>query len=242
MMKRQKYVIYYGWLVADQVGQPNQIARLIAAAQPQILVAAFYTDLLGCTNLSPQVQELLHTAGVKILAYVPTYYGLREHNSVKSVVRHYLKQGVDGIFFDEVYHFRDKDHLDYYQTLYEMVKEAGQQVILNIGLSHTDPLIMEVTDILMVEHRWRDFYRQCCWRTNYAPERFMGNSSNEPGSYKSLGYLVDLVKAVGDTLEAWENGIGWHYSTDHYIHLPEWYKDYTRLVGSSKVVPSKAVS
>jgi hypothetical protein len=229
--KLNKLVIYYGWLVADQVGQPNRVAHQIAAAQPQLLVASFHTDLPGYINLSSPVQELLHSAGVEILAYVPTGYGLRDYVAVESAVHHYLKQGVDGIFFDEVYHFRDKGYLDYYRMLYELVKGEGQKVVLNTGLSQSEPLIMEVTDILMVEHRWRDFYQNCQWRTDYSPERFMGNSSNEPGSYQSLGYEIDLSQAVSDTLEAWKSGIGWHYSTNHYITLPDWFEDYAKLVG-----------
>ncbi|MCS7002004.1 MAG: hypothetical protein NZ518_04060, partial [Dehalococcoidia bacterium] len=58
------------------------------------------------------------------------------------------------------------------------------------------------------------------------PERFMGASTNEAGSMALLGYPVDLPTGVADTREAWTLGIGWHYSAETYVDLPDWFEAY----------------
>lgn len=87
---------------------------------------------------------------------------------------------------------------------------------------------MSVTDILMVEHAWRELYQTSTWFKNYPSERFMGNSSNE-----YPGYAVDYDSAVKYTREAWTNGVGWHFSTDQYVNLPEWFQKYTKTLSQN---------
>lgn len=231
MSSRATVSIYYGWLVTGASGDPNHLAQAIAAARPGALVSAFYTDYLRYTNLSPQALDLLHGAGITVYAYVPTGYGLRDNSLVRAEVVDYLRNGVDGIFFDEVYTFRDSDRLAYYGGLYELVKEHGGTVVMNTGVASTGELAMSVTDVLMVEHEWRTFYRDNMWKERYAPERFMGVSSNEPHAVERLGYSVTLDTAIRDTREAWQLGIGWHCSADLYTELPAWFAEYYRALG-----------
>ena len=223
-------VIYYGWLTSDASGIPNHLATAIAAARPQALIAVFYTAQPKFMNLSPQVRDLLHSAGTRIYAYTSLGYGARDHREVQADVAHYLANGADGIFFDEADSSIDGVKTRYYKQLYEQVKQHGQAVILNTGVAATSEALMSVADILMVEHQWRAFAQTCPWRAKYAPERFMGNSSNEPGALQHLYYPISRATGVRDTRAAWASGIGWHYSTDRYTDLPPWFADYTRAI------------
>jgi hypothetical protein len=220
------FVIYYGWLISDPDGTPNAEAQAIAAARPALLVASFYTFDPVYPNLSPQVRDLMHEAGIRIYAYVDTDYAQRDRNLAIAEAGDYLSQGVDGIFYDQVCNFLDNKPLDYYQELYDYVHNQGKSVIVNPGIGKPGEEIMNVTDILMVEHAWRELYQTNSWFANYPSERFMGNSSNE-----YPGYEVDNESAVRYTRESWENGVGWHFSTDRYITLPDWFGDYIRGVG-----------
>lgn len=227
---RNLYVIYYGWLIASPDGQPNQEAIAIAGARPDALIACFYTFEPKYYNLSPQVRDLLHAAGTRIFAYVDTSYGMRPLEQVEAESLEYLANDVDGIFFDQVYNFLDDTHLAYYQRLYALVHARTKTVIVNPGIAQPGESIMSITDILMVEHAWRGLLQTNPWFRKYRPERFMGNSSNEPDPEQHFDYVVGPDTAVPDTLEAWANGLGWHFSTDRYILLPEWFSAYARNV------------
>lgn len=224
------YVIYYGWLVEGPDGAPTLAAKRIADARPNILIASYYTESPKLPNLSRQVRALLSAANTRIYAYVTTDYGQRDLDDALAEAAEYLAGGVDGIFFDEIYDFHDDAHNDYYAALHASVKAAGKGVILNPGDTAIGEAIMARADHVMIEHQWRQFYQTNPWRTNYAPDRFMGVSSNEPGAEAYLGYVVDLPIALRDTREAWANGIGWHYSTDSYTVLPVWFLDYARAL------------
>jgi len=228
------YVIYYGWLIAGESGAPNRAARMLAAAQPSMLIGAYATAQPRLVNMSPQVRELLHAAGTQLFAYVPTDYGAREIGEVKAEVADYLANGVDGIFYDEMYPFTDDAKQEYYRQLYALAKDRGRAVVANTGVAGSGEGIMSVTDILMVEHQWRAFHHTSEWRSSYSPERFMGTSSNEPGAHACLGYAIDETVAVRDTRAAWSQGIGWHYSTDRYVALPAWFSRYVRALGQPR--------
>lgn len=219
------FVIYYGWLIEDVDGTPNDAARAIAAARPDLLIVSFYTFEPKHTNLSKQILDLFHQAGILVIAYVDTNYGKRDYELVKTEVDDYLGQKVDGIFLDQVYNFLDDEHTAYYQNLYNHIKNQSKLVISNTGISTPGEAIMQVTDILMVEQAWRDLYQTNPWFAAYSSERFMGNSSNEyPEHYPDFQMNAD--SAVRHTKEAWAKGIGWHFSTDNYITLPDWFPQY----------------
>lgn len=224
------YVIYYGWLIADAAGTPGPAAAMIAAAGPRALIGFYNTFEPKYTNFSPQVCEILHAAQIDMFAYVDTSYGNRSLTEVEAETYDYLAKDVDGIFFDQVYNFLDDQQAPYYQKLHALVRSSGKSVIVNTGVAQTGEAIMDVTDILMVEHDWRTLYRQNRWYARYPPERVMGNSSNEPGTERYFDYRIDYATAVQDTEEAWANGIGWHYSTDQYTTLPAWFLDYARSI------------
>jgi hypothetical protein len=225
------YVIYYGWLIAGESGAPNRVARMLAAAQPRILIGAFATTQPHLVNMNPQVRDLLHAAGSQLFAYVPTSYAARDIGEVEAEVTHYLAAGIDGIFYDEVYAFSDDAKQEYYLRLYALAKDCGRAVITNTGVACSDESIMCVTDILMLEHQWRSFHEASQWCSSYPAERFMGVSSNEPGAHTCLGYVIDEDVAVRDTRAAWSHGVGWHYSTDRYIELPAWFSGYVGALG-----------
>jgi hypothetical protein len=227
---RNPYVIYYGWLIADSAGAPGPAAAMIAAAGPKALIGFYYTFEPKYPNFSPQVCQILHAAQIDMFAYVDTNYGNRPLAEVEAEAYEYLTKGVDGIFFDQVYNFLDDQQAAYYQKLHALMRSSGKSMIVNTGVAQTGEAIMDVTDILMVEHDWRTLYQLNPWYAQYPPERVMGNSSNEPGTERYFDYRVDYKMAVHDTNEAWANGIGWHYSTEHYTTLPAWFLDYARSV------------
>ncbi|MEI7643545.1 MAG: spherulation-specific family 4 protein [Chloroflexales bacterium] len=225
-----RYVIYYGWLIADAAGTPSSAAATIAAACPEVLIGFYYTFEPKYPNFSRQVCDLLRTAQIALFAYVDTNYGNRPLAAVEAETRDYLEKGVDGIFFDRVYNFLDDRQTPYYQRLYALVRSRQKSVIVNTGVAQTGEAIMQVTDILMVEHDWRMLRQLSPWHKRYPSDRFMGNSSNEVGTDLYFDYCIDYETAVRDTYEAWAIGIGWHYSTDHYTTLPTWFPDYARRV------------
>ncbi len=226
MAARNLYLIYYGWLIADQEGTPNEAARTIASAGPSAVLAMFHTFTPRYTNLSVQVRQVLHDAGTRIFAYVDTNYGRRALKRVEAEALEYLSNGVDGIFFDRGHNCLDNSRRKYYATLYRLVAGCGKTAIVNTGVAQCGETIMDQTDILMVEHDWRRLYRANPWHARYPAERFMGDSSNEPGADAFLGHRIDCRRAAQDTLEAWSNGIGWHTSTDRYTDLPPWFSAY----------------
>ena len=60
----------------------------------------------------------------------------------------------------------------------------------------------------------------------------MGVSSNE--------YCTGCVNGsnAAKTAEAWEAGIGYHFATDMYIDLPEWFDGYASQIRAEKTMQS----
>jgi len=226
--QKNRYALYYGWLIADAPGNPNEAAIALANSIPKILIANYYTQSPKLANLSTPVQNLFRAQGTLIYAYVATTYGNRDIALVKAEALEYITGGgVDGIFFDEAYNFMEgpnNHHLTYYQSLYSWMQEQGRQTILNVGIGQPGERAMTATDILMVEHDWRNLYQNNTWFHNYSPERFMGISSNEAAGF--FPYTVDETTAIRDTKEAWAHNVAWHYSTDLYTTLPSWFSTY----------------
>ena len=190
------YVIYYGWLVRDDGGEPNDIAREIAAARVPLLIAHCRTaPPHGHLNLSRAVMSLLRDSGTCVFAYVATRWGGADLRSTLARVNEYLQNGVDGIFFDEADPLLSTRNLRYYRCLASRVWDGGKSVILNAGVSRCGEAIMRVTDRLMVEHAWRDLAASCPWKQHYDRDRFMSVSSNESDD---LGYTVDAQHAIQD--------------------------------------------
>jgi hypothetical protein len=229
------YVIYYGWLTDSARGIPNADARRIAAARPRIAVVQPKTAApAGHLNISPQVLALLHSAGTSVYAYVSTRWTRTDVAHVLSATDEALATGADGILFDEADPLCTNVHYNYYRQLSERVRAAGKRIIFNTGVTDCGPRIMDLADYVMLEHQWR---RTMPWMAAYPPERFMGVSSNEG---RAMGYYVDERRAIADTREALQRGIGWHTSTDRYINLPIWFASHLRAVASG-ATPSIAM-
>jgi hypothetical protein len=222
------YVIYYGWLMADSSGEPNTIARTIASAYVPLLIAQYHTAAPRIhVNLSRAVLSLMHSTGTRVYAYVATRWGRADLRRTSARVEAYLRNGADGIFFDEADPSPSARNFHYYQRLANQVWDKGASVILNAGVSQCGEALMRLTDTLMVEHAWRNLAASCPWTQRYDRDRFMGVSSNESDI---LGYTVDERHAIRDTHEAWQAGIGWHTSTNRYVELPHWFPEYVRAV------------
>ena len=222
------YAIYYGWLTEDDAGEPNETARRIAAARVPLLLANLWTAAPERhLNLSEPVLALLQNAGTEVFAYIATDCGKAPLRNVEAQAEECIAVGADGIFFDEADPLREKEQLAYYAALAKRLRGHGKRIVTNPGVAKCGERIMEVSDVLMVEHQWRDLREGSVWMMRYGPERFMGVSSNED---RAMGYVVDEKQAVADTHEAWKRGIGWHTSTDRYTRIPEWFEPYVDTV------------
>lgn len=209
------YVIYYGWLTDDHDGESNSDAHAIAAAGTPLLIAHFWTAAPDRhKNITPRVLSLMHRAGTDVFAYVATKNGNADLEQIKQTVTECLAGGVDGIFFDEADALMCDDKLRYYEILAQLIRDKGKSVIVNPGVAQCGEKIMQIADRVMVEHQWRNLATGSLWSFRYPSDRFMGVSSNEGNA---MGYLVDEQRAIEDTREAWERGVGWHTSTTTYI-------------------------
>lgn len=129
----------------------NYIWDDVAAATCHIRVTAIINPDNGpgvCPPNSDYQHGLndLRNAGVTILGYVYTSYGLRPLNEVKADVDRYDQCfNIHGIFFDEVASGANK--IPYYKELYDYVKSKpnldGAKVVLNPGTSIDDGYIKE---------------------------------------------------------------------------------------------------
>jgi hypothetical protein len=56
----------------------------------------------------------------------------------------------------------------------------------------------------------------------------MGISSNDINNV--MGYKMDEETSARDTIEAWQGGIGYHFSTNTYTTLPRWFEGYQHAI------------
>ena len=223
-----KFVIYYGWY-SDQSGRLGGDIYQIIKSNPDFVISPFYNSA-GRLNLSPQVMDLYHQNGIKVLAYVATGNAQRNLDTVRSEITNALKAGADGVMLDEVSGLNSQAEVDYYQSIYNLVKQGGDKIVVaNPGTILVSEKIMNMTDILSFEHQWR-LAPQLDWFSKYPASRYMGVSSNDVSNV--MGYPVDGSVAARDTIEAWQRGIGYHYSTDSYTNLPSWFEQYQSGINS----------
>ena len=218
------YSIYYGWLSDDDSGEPNGVAHALAKLSLPLLIANYRTAPPDRhVNLSPQVLSLLREARTEVFAYVATDWGNADRRRALRKTDEYLAAGVAGVFFDEADSLCSDAKLEYYAALATRVRAKRGGIILNAGVSQCGEKIMELCDLLMVEHAWREARTRSPWLRRYPAERVMGVSSNEENA---MGYAIEEQRAIRDTREAWDAGIGWHTSTNLYVELPEWFGRY----------------
>lgn len=224
---KELYVIYYGNLhrngaVTDEVAQ-------IIAAKPTMAVLP-YMSPGGQLNLTPDIHEQFTDAGIQVITYTWTNYGNRDINEVFAEIDAQMAAGVDGIFVDEVTNIVTGAEYNYYSQIYRHAKSYGEDkvVIMNPGHYKVTERIMSITDIVSLEEEWV-YHDSIPWKTKYAPARFMGVSSNE-----YCGSCINNENALQKTTEAWASGIGYHFATNVYIELPDWFGSYAQAVGEEK--------
>jgi hypothetical protein len=217
----RKFVIYYGWYL-DSHGQMGPEVDRIIKYQPEYVVSPYHTSA-GTVNLTPEVMDRFHAAGIKVLVYVATGNGDRKLDSVLAEMKTGFNAGADGAFLDEVAPLHYDWQYEHYKKIYNYAKPLGKLVVANPGTILVNERVMSVSDIVSFEHQWR-LATHVDWFSKYPATRFMGISSND--IHNVMGYRVDGDTAARDTIEAWQSGIGYHFSTDAYTRLASWNDDY----------------
>jgi hypothetical protein len=225
----RKYVIYYGSYYTHDGKVGPEIDRIINA-KPEFVVSPHHSSTTGEVNLKPEIMKLFHDNNVKVMVYVATGYASRDLGSVFDEIKTAFDSSADGVMLDEVAMLQTQLQVDYYKKIYDYAKSFGKDkvVIANPGSVLVNEKVMTVSDIVCFEHQWR-LAPEIDWFSKYPPTRFIGVSSNDIKNV--MGYNVDAAAAVRDTIEAWQSGIGYHYSTDSYILLPSWFEEYQNGLG-----------
>ena len=76
------YVIYYGHLVDESGAMTGETSRILAAGPELVIVPHSFPD--GELNLTPEVHQQFRDAGIKVLTYTWTNYGVRGLAAVQS--------------------------------------------------------------------------------------------------------------------------------------------------------------
>ncbi len=220
----RKFIIYYGWYFRNDDKLGNDINRIINA-KPEFVISPYYTSS-GEVNLKPEVISMFHDNNIKVMIYVATGNAGRNLGSVFRDIKVGFDSGADGVMLDEVATLQAQWQVDYYKRIYDYAKsfDRGKIVIANPGSILVSEKVMSVSDIVSFEHQWR-LAPNIDWFSKYPATRFMGVSSNDITNV--MGYNVNGDAAVRDTIEAWQSGIGYHFSTDSYTGLAPWFEDYT---------------
>jgi hypothetical protein len=223
----RKFVVYYGWY-SDDEGELGQEIERIVAARPEFVISPYHTST-GEVNLRSEVIEKFHENGVKVLVYVATGDGNRQLESVLKEIKTALDSGADGVMLDEVSMLDSNWQVNYYKQIYEYTKSFGSErlVIANPGSVLVNEKVMSVSDIVSFEHQWR-LASQLDWFSKYPATRYMGISSNDINNV--MGYKVDEETSARDTIEAWQGGIGYHFSTNTYTTLARWLEEYQQAI------------
>jgi len=235
------YVVYHDILV-DSNGHPNNNAQRIANAHPTFVHT--YAEISG-NNIPQEVRDLMHNKGVKILCYVksappdstsPPF----SDSQIRSEIARAMNLGCDGIMLDNVRKFFD-DWYSTYKGWRDYIKTWGSDKIawFNTGHSDMDESIMQVADIVEVEHHFDEqfisprTYRP--WTGAYPSSRFAANVVSWVDiNYYPLGYRVTLDTAIRDTNHCWNDGkIAYMYSGDIVNSvgwLPTWFENYVSSI------------
>ncbi len=232
----RKFVVYYGWYT-DGRGQIGPEIERIIAAKPEFVISPYYTST-GQVNLTPQVMDRFHENGIKVLVYVATGNADKKLESVLQEIKIGLDNGADGVMLDEVAMLHSDWQVDYYKRIYDYTKSFGSEkvVIANPGSVLVNEKVMSVSDIVSFEHQWR-FASHIDWFSKYPATRFMGISSNDITNV--MGYTVDSESSARDTIEAWQAGVSYHFSTNTYTTLAPWFEEYQKALEDYAVSGSK---
>jgi len=113
--------------------------------------------------------------GIRVLAYVQTYFGQRDPNELKMVIEHLEDwYDIDGIFIDEV--MPDHDMVDYYADIVaEARKYPNQTVVINPGGTASIDYV-EMADMIVTFEGNFDQYMNLeipDWMSEYDASRFI---------------------------------------------------------------------
>jgi hypothetical protein len=232
----RKFVVYYGWY-SDSRGELGPDIERIIAAGPEFVISPYHTSI-GQVNLTPKVMDRFHDAGIKVLVYVATGNGERKLEDVLKEIKTGLDNGADGVMLDEVAMLHSDWQVDYYKKIYDYTKSFGNErlVIANPGSILVNEKVMSVSDIVSFEHQWR-LASHIDWFSKYSATKFMGISSNDIANV--MGYNVDEKAAARDTIEAWQAGVGYHFSTNTYTTLAPWFEEYQKALEDYAVSGAK---
>jgi Spherulation-specific family 4 len=164
----------------------------------------------------------LHQVGVKVIGYVPSNYGKRDFQAIKTDIDLYLKYfNVDGIFIDEATSTKDK--FNYYQQLYQYIKSAQQQgigatvprtVIINPGVD-VDPIYFSqpVADVTVIFENYQKIWK------NYQPPAYTNHYSAQ--HFAALIHTTANSKLMKSSLDrAIKHNFGYIYITSDSTEPP----------------------
>lgn len=156
--------------------------------------------------------NLSKAAGVVVLGYVPTGYGVRSKAAVKAEILKYQQwYAVDGIFLDETPFSCARK--PYYQDLYTYIhsKQSGAIVVLNPG-GVTGECFMETSDIVVNFEGSAATYQSwqpAGWEYRYTADRFWHLIYNTPQT--ALDTIINLSR---------QRQAGWVYVTSDRMSNP----------------------
>jgi hypothetical protein len=139
-------------------------------------------------------------AGVTILGYSSTGYGLRSVSEVEADVRHYKAwYGVTDIFLDEVRGIRSQ--LRYYRNLADYIRGAnpGSSIWINPG-NYPDPSYMKVSNVVMAfEGPYKAYHNVIVpsWVFGYSPDRFANTVYATRGSQVASALSLSRSRNAG---------------------------------------------
>ncbi len=230
--KMHFFVVYYGSLInEDNPSIKTDEAQKIIQAKPEILILDKYFSN-GALNLTPELNDEFHDAKIKIVTYVSTNNtGKKLDDVIKEIDKQFSNSKIDGVFIDEVSNISKDSDFNYYSRIYMHIKASfgsDKIVIMNPGQSVSER-IMKISDIVSFEENWI-YSKNLTWKLYYPSDRFMGISSDEYCNSQNHFYkefcINNAADATNATITAWNSGIGYHFATQKYIEIPDWFNNY----------------
>ncbi len=169
--------IYPNWYDRDKY-----LWKQVALAAKRVPIVAIINPNNGPDRAPPnldyqQGMKDLRQAGVKLVGYVPSNYGNRDLQAVKTDINLYAKHfPVDGIFVDETASTQDK--LDYYHQIYQHIKSRSKsyQAIVNPGNNLDESYLQKpIADTFVTFENYQKAwgkYRLPTYTSKYSPQHF----------------------------------------------------------------------
>ncbi len=183
----------------------------------------------------------------QMIGYVPTNYGNRNINDVKADILKYNRDfntqnyQVTGIFFDEVSVSTDSQLLNYYQELYQFVKNSIDTPILDFVVfnhgTNTPEIYFNWADVNII---YEDSFSN--W-TRYTPDSYINNYYSD--GFGALVYSAEEATDMEVALDLiLDRNIGYAFITDDSLpnpwdKLPSYWNEEVVFISSTTVpIPS----